>query len=109
MHDWFHGNLKTESAEALLQVQPPGTFLFRFSSQPDSFALSHVSSQNLVQHHLIRHIPDSGYELHGRIFDSLQTIVAQEARRVCRYLVSLSLSLGMACLTSPLCAIAAVE
>jgi len=92
-HDWFHGALRTESAEALLVTQPPGTYLFRFSSMANCFALSHVSSGNVV--HLIQHVPGSGFELHGRVFDSLQSLVVQEARRVC-HLLSLSLSLSLA-------------
>lgn len=41
--DWFHGFLSSTEAEKLLEAQPPGTFLIRFSkSKAGSFAIAYV-------------------------------------------------------------------
>jgi serine/threonine protein phosphatase PrpC len=47
---WFHGFLSVEEVIKLLNDQPPGTFLVRFSrTRADSFALEYVESRGKVR------------------------------------------------------------
>jgi hypothetical protein len=41
---WFHGDLSGEEAQEVLEGQPAGTFLVRFSSQPGCFAVCYVGA-----------------------------------------------------------------
>lgn len=48
---WFHGFLTSREAELLLEDQPPGTFLIRFSrSSGGSFALAFVQKPRKILH-----------------------------------------------------------
>ncbi len=40
---WFHGELSSSEAEEILSGHPSGTFLFRFSSQPNCLSISYVA------------------------------------------------------------------
>jgi len=84
--DWFHGFLSSSEAERLLERQPPGTFLIRFSkSKSGSFAIAYVdaSQRNSVIHTLIISCPPSGFKIEeayarnarGRLFASLTEVV----------------------------------
>jgi len=84
--DWFHGFLSSGEAERLLERQPPGTFLIRFSkSKPGSFAIAYVdlNQRNSVTHTLINCVPPSGFKIEesynrnarGRLFVTLQEVV----------------------------------
>lgn len=77
---WFHGPLTTEDANKLLGSCVPGSYLFRFSSRSKCFALSVVAENGNVTHYLISRT-ESGLELEGRYFDSLQVIETTQTTR----------------------------
>lgn len=53
---WFHGFLTSREAELLLEDQPIGTFLIRFSrSSGGSFALAFVQEHRKILHILSTH------------------------------------------------------
>lgn len=60
---WFHGFLSRDDATKLLEVEPKGTFMVRFSStKPGSFSLAHTMD-NLVVNHVIVHTRDNGFAI----------------------------------------------
>jgi hypothetical protein len=60
---WFHGEISSKEATALLAKQREGTFLLRFSSRPGCYASSFVE-QGAVRHALILAVP-GGYCVEG--------------------------------------------
>eukprot|EP01087_Luapelamoeba_hula_P024516 TRINITY_DN9358_c0_g1_i1.p1 TRINITY_DN9358_c0_g1~~TRINITY_DN9358_c0_g1_i1.p1 ORF type:complete len:557 (+),score=92.16 TRINITY_DN9358_c0_g1_i1:184-1854(+) len=61
---WFHGFLSSREAELLLEEQPVGTFLIRFSrSSGGSFALAFVQAPRKVLHILIRSAKPDGFHI----------------------------------------------
>jgi len=84
--EWFHGFLSSTETEKLLEKQPSGTFLIRFSkSKPGSFAIGYVEGDNRLKttHTLIACAPPSGFKIEeayqrnarGRLFASLYEVV----------------------------------
>ena len=80
---WFHGFLSSEESAKFLELQPPGTFLLRFSkSKAGSFALAYVDKEKNIGHSLIQYTP-SGFSIHensqqtdrNRVFDKLDRLV----------------------------------
>jgi hypothetical protein len=81
---WFHGFLTSEESAKLLELQPPGTFLVRFSkSRPGNFALAYVDKDRNIGHTLIQYTP-AGFAVHenhastdrNRVFPNLDQLVA---------------------------------
>lgn len=79
---WFHGLLSASEAEALLQNQPIGTYLVRFSkSRAGSFALAFVNKDNRVAHVLIVGDSQVGFTLketgntNPKTFNTLQQLI----------------------------------
>jgi hypothetical protein len=60
---WFHGEISSQEASALLAKKPEGTFLLRFSSRPGCYASSFVE-QGSVRHALILSVA-GGYCVEG--------------------------------------------
>jgi hypothetical protein len=60
---WFHGEISSQEASALLARKPEGTFLLRFSSRPGCYASSFVEQGN-VRHALILSVA-GGYCVEG--------------------------------------------
>lgn len=85
--EWFHGFLSSTETERLLDRQPIGTFLIRFSkSKPGSFAIGYVegdAQKTKVTHTLISCAPPSGFKIEeaynrnarGRLFATLFEVV----------------------------------
>eukprot|EP01117_Protostelium_nocturnum_P011598 TRINITY_DN4211_c0_g1_i1.p1 TRINITY_DN4211_c0_g1~~TRINITY_DN4211_c0_g1_i1.p1 ORF type:complete len:1097 (-),score=260.76 TRINITY_DN4211_c0_g1_i1:80-3370(-) len=86
--EWFHGFLSSTETERLLEKQPSGTFLIRFSkSKPGSFAIGYVEGdpgqKTKVTHTLIACAPPSGFKIEeaynrnarGRLFATLFEVV----------------------------------
>lgn len=79
---WFHGFLTSREAELLLEDQPIGTFLIRFSrSSGGSFALAFVQEHRKILHILIQSCMPEGFKIDeeegdkSKYFESLQDIV----------------------------------
>jgi hypothetical protein len=87
LHSWFHGFLSSKEADKLLEAQPIGTFLIRFSkSKPGSFAIAYVDTNgrgSTVTHTLITSAPPSGFKIEeahsnipkGRLFVTIHEVV----------------------------------
>jgi SH2 domain len=52
-YPWFHPQLSGPDSELLLCTQPPGSFLFRYSSQPGLLAASYVLATSEIQSALV--------------------------------------------------------
>jgi len=77
---WFYGDVSREEADVLLQGQPPGTFLLRFSNQVGCFAASFIGSDGEVKRGLITRIASgNGYQVKGQgiVYPSLSDLVKQ--------------------------------
>jgi hypothetical protein len=81
---WFHGFLSSEEADKLLDAQPIGTFLVRFSrSNNGAYALAYVDPNGKVAHSLVRFCPPNGYSItendeqneSNRVFSSLDALI----------------------------------
>ncbi|KAL6069950.1 Phosphatidylinositol 3-kinase regulatory subunit gamma [Balamuthia mandrillaris] len=79
---WFHGFLSSREATLLLEQQPIGTFLIRFSrSSSGSFALAVVNSPGNVLHILIESAQPDGFKIEEedgegtKIFGTLEDII----------------------------------
>lgn len=75
---WFHGDLQGDEAQELLEGQPVGTFLVRFSSKPGSYATSFVVAGGKVNKALLNKV-EGGYKLessvNNRVYPSIQDFV----------------------------------
>ena len=72
---WFFGNVsQSDSEEALLSHNKPGTFIIRFSSTPGFFTLSFIGKTQL-EHHRIISVPGSGCLVWGQQFKDLFAVV----------------------------------
>jgi len=75
---WFHGDLEAAEAQELLEGQPIGTFLVRFSSKPGCFATSFVGPQGKVQKALLNK-DGNGYRIensqNNKLYLSIQEFV----------------------------------
>jgi len=60
--DWFHGDVNAEESNELLEGQPGGTFLVRFSSK-GTFAASFVDTKGQIRHVLIINKGKDTYEV----------------------------------------------
>lgn len=81
-HRWFHGFLSSKEAELLLEDQPVGTYLIRFSrSSGGSFALAFVQEPRKILHILIQSAQPEGFRIEEeedaqpKVFHSLKEIV----------------------------------
>jgi serine/threonine protein kinase len=77
--DWFWPDLSTEDAQSYLQSQPDGTFLIRFSSQPQnhgSYTLSRVRGGK-VAHRRIMYLPNRMIfsDPSGKLFPTLDAVI----------------------------------
>eukprot|EP01100_Stratorugosa_tubuloviscum_P013771 TRINITY_DN708_c0_g3_i1.p1 TRINITY_DN708_c0_g3~~TRINITY_DN708_c0_g3_i1.p1 ORF type:complete len:542 (+),score=245.95 TRINITY_DN708_c0_g3_i1:107-1732(+) len=50
---WFHGDISTNQAQALLTKEKKGTFLVRFSSSQAGFTISKITKDNTISHQRI--------------------------------------------------------
>ena len=77
-NSWFHGEIPTKTAENMLRVAAPGTFLVRFSnSSHNSYCISSVSPKKKVQHVVITYKCGAGVELGGKTFESISSLIEQ--------------------------------
>jgi len=75
---WFHGDITTKEATALLSDKPGGTFLIRFSESVDGFyTISKISSTRKVTHQRVNHEPGSPYIIDNHEYASLEELVDQ--------------------------------
>ncbi|KAL6072003.1 Dual specificity protein kinase [Balamuthia mandrillaris] len=77
---WFHGAIETAEAERRLSDQPQGTFLVRFSNNPDhpgAYTISRVTTPQLsIGHIRITHAPGQGFSINDeRDYPSLGALV----------------------------------
>jgi len=73
---WFHGDLETADAAAILNQQPPGSFLIRFSStNAGCFTISQVSADATVRHQRVQHVVGKGFQFQNIMFPTLQELV----------------------------------
>jgi len=80
---WFHGELPTKTAENMLRVAAPGTFLVRFSNSSfNSYCISSVTAQKKVQHVVITYKPGGNVELGGKTFDSISSLIEQRKSKL---------------------------
>jgi hypothetical protein len=86
LHDWrwFHGFLSSEEVDRLLDSQPIGTYLVRFSrSNNGSYAIAFVDQNRRVSHSLVRYCPPNGYSIiesddsgeSNKVFNSLEALI----------------------------------
>ncbi|XP_072774420.1 SH2 domain-containing protein 2A [Taeniopygia guttata] len=61
---WFHGFISRREAEELLQDQPLGCFLVRFSESTVGFVLSY-RGRDRCRHFVLDHLPDGRYAILG--------------------------------------------
>ncbi|XP_074709213.1 SH2 domain-containing protein 2A isoform X2 [Strix uralensis] len=61
---WFHGFISRREAEQLLQDQPPGCFLVRFSESTVGFVLSY-RGRDRCRHFVLDQLPDGRYVILG--------------------------------------------
>ncbi|XP_064899388.1 SH2 domain-containing protein 2A isoform X2 [Columba livia] len=61
---WFHGFISRRETEQLLQDQPPGCFLVRFSESTVGFVLSYRGSDR-CRHFVLDQLPDGRYVILG--------------------------------------------
>jgi len=76
---WFFGDVSSDEANHLLQGQPEGTFLLRFSTQQvGCFAASFVGKDGSVLRGLITPVTPSGWQVSGKgmVFPTLNEVVA---------------------------------
>jgi serine/threonine protein kinase len=74
---WFHGDLRTEESERLLQGRPDGTFLIRYSNKvPGSFTVSKVDGGKTT-HQRVAHKPGSGFVINTTTHATLDDLVEQ--------------------------------
>lgn len=76
----FHLHATKGDSEKLLASKPPGTFLTRFSSEPGSFGLSCVVSEEFVTkvlHFRIKYTPGLGYEFDEKLFLTFDEFVEE--------------------------------
>jgi hypothetical protein len=76
---WFHGFLSKSDSTKLLEVEPVGTFMVRFSStKPGSFSLAHTMQNNVVNHVII-HTRENGFavreEAREKLFPSVSHLI----------------------------------
>ncbi len=76
---WFHGFQSKSDSTKLLEVEPVGTFMVRFSStKPGSFALAHTMPNNIVNHVII-HTRENGFavreESREKLFPSVAHLI----------------------------------
>jgi len=80
---WFHGEIPTKTAESMLRVATPGTFLVRFSnSSRNSYCISSVSPDKKVKHIVIAYKSGKGVELSGKIFSGIRELVEENETRL---------------------------
>jgi len=80
---WFHGKLDPQQAHDLLVLQPPGTFLLRFSSTPTCFALSVNYSGKEIGHWRItseRFVNKVIYKIDTVVYSSLYDIIEKHSK-----------------------------
>ncbi|XP_010562496.1 PREDICTED: SH2 domain-containing protein 2A [Haliaeetus leucocephalus] len=74
---WFHGFISRRDTEQLLQDQPPGCFLVRFSESTVGFVLSY-RGRDRCRHFVLDQLPDGRYVIlgeqsaHAELADLLQ-------------------------------------
>ncbi|XP_055647810.1 LOW QUALITY PROTEIN: SH2 domain-containing protein 2A [Falco peregrinus] len=61
---WFHGFISRRETEQLLQDQPPGCFLIRFSESTVGFVLSY-RGRDRCRHFVLDQLPDGRYVILG--------------------------------------------
>ncbi|NXN45061.1 SH22A protein, partial [Rhinoptilus africanus] len=61
---WFHGFISRRETEQLLQDQPPGCFLVRFSESTVGFVLSYRGRER-CRHFILDQLPDGRYVILG--------------------------------------------
>eukprot|EP01114_Cavostelium_apophysatum_P017825 TRINITY_DN5379_c0_g1_i6.p1 TRINITY_DN5379_c0_g1~~TRINITY_DN5379_c0_g1_i6.p1 ORF type:complete len:1028 (-),score=216.85 TRINITY_DN5379_c0_g1_i6:67-3150(-) len=73
---WFHGDLTSQEAEEILQLETEGTYLFRFSSKPGFLAISYVNEG--IKHGLLECLPHGGYKFDNNppVYPTLQDVIA---------------------------------
>ncbi|XP_074896999.1 SH2 domain-containing protein 2A [Buteo buteo] len=78
---WFHGFISRRDTEQLLQDQPPGCFLVRFSESTVGFVLSY-RGRDRCRHFVLDQLPDGRYVIlgeqsaHAELADLLQHYAA---------------------------------
>jgi len=76
---WFFGDISGQEAGELLADKPNGCYLIRFSSQPNHYAITHISDKN-VKHGLIECLPH-GYKLeHSPIVNASLTETLSQSK-----------------------------
>lgn len=80
-NDWFHGDIETPDAQLLLQNAEAGTFLVRFSNNPDfpgAFTITRVSAPRQVSNVRVRNHPLGHFSVNDeRSFESLEELVLE--------------------------------
>jgi hypothetical protein len=74
---WYFGNLSRERAQALLDNQPPKTFLVRDSSQAGAFVFTVMGVNNAVKHILAQGQPGGGFTFGSDpfVYSSLEHLI----------------------------------
>eukprot|EP01120_Amphizonella_sp_Union-15-10_P007506 TRINITY_DN2538_c0_g1_i1.p1 TRINITY_DN2538_c0_g1~~TRINITY_DN2538_c0_g1_i1.p1 ORF type:complete len:499 (-),score=110.21 TRINITY_DN2538_c0_g1_i1:204-1700(-) len=72
---WFHGDVDTSSAQALLAGKPGGTFLVRFSSMDGWFTISQITEDRSIKHQRIRKLEGIGFSVGKQVFETLPDLL----------------------------------
>jgi len=82
MEPWFHGDISTTESENRLLKKPEGTFLVRFStSSPGCYTISKIAPKDLsIKHQKIQHKAGTGFEINGRVYNSIQELIKNESQ-----------------------------
>lgn len=85
---WFYGEINGEEAQELLNGKDKGTFLLRFSSQPQSFTISYVNHTNEITKAVVVKNKNGTFSLRGeqRFFKSIEDLVTAHSHLFIHYL-----------------------
>jgi len=76
---WFHGFISGNQAFSLLENQPAGTWLIRFSSSPPDFAITMKPSNEVPCHWKIEKI-NNGFSIFDRNYSDLFHVVGVHSK-----------------------------
>jgi len=82
---WFHGNISSVEAEAVLRNMEPGSFLVRFSADPntpDNYVISSVSrapnaKRPVMNHRKVHHNPGVGFSFQNKVFLDFNELLSE--------------------------------
>jgi hypothetical protein len=85
---WFHGNISSSEAEAMLRNMEPGTYLVRTSANSqDHFVISSVSrpansKRPVVNHRKVLHTPGTGFTFQNRVFLNFTELLSEFEKKL---------------------------